>query len=154
VSYKATGKKQEVAGHACQDYKVSIDGQAHEEICAIPWSANVVTRADLEAFIKFGDFAAKSFGGHRSDAAGNQAFQDMISKAPGFPAIRSHLDASGTASPGEKLVAFKRGAIPADMFTTPAGYNKVAHPMPGAPPPGGHPMGAPAAGGPPPPSAP
>jgi hypothetical protein len=128
VTYLATGGKEQIAGHTCQSYRVVIDGTAHGEICAVPWSAGMVSRSDLDAFVKFGAFASRDFGG------GAPAFDDMVSKAPGFPVLQSRLDASGNKTPGERLTSFKRAAIPADQFLPPADYTKVTKPL--GPPPG------------------
>src|SRR5512136_1403890 len=117
VKYVATGEKRSVAGHRCEVYKEMREGKLRAETCFIPWSAGVVTKADLGSFQKLEDFMKPLTGGLGET---RQSFMKAALDAPGVPALTRHLDANGKPTSEERLTAVKRTSVPASQFAVPA----------------------------------
>ncbi|GEJ58034.1 DUF4412 domain-containing protein [Anaeromyxobacter diazotrophicus] len=132
IRFEPLGGGEEVAGFACQRYRVLRDGRRDEEGCFIPWSARAATRDDLAAFLELGRFfegftAAASGGRSRPGAA--RWMGEELARAPGFPAVLEHLGADGKRTSVHRLVKLERTRVPADRFAIPEGYAEVQSPL-------------------------
>jgi len=126
VKYAATGEKRSVAGHRCEVYKEMCEGKLRAETCFIPWSAGVVTKADLGSFQKLEEFMKPLTGGLGET---RQGFMKSALDAPGIPAWTRHVDGSGKPTSEDQLVAVKRTSVPTSQFAVPAGYTKTPNPF-------------------------
>jgi hypothetical protein len=137
IKYEKLGTKRTVAGHACDMYRVTWDGQPHTEECVVSWDAGVVKKSDFTALRAYVEEAAKASG--RADDLLAQ-FQ----KAPGFPIARVRLDDPEGRGEEEQLKSVERGPIPKEKFEIPPGYTQKDAPKMAAPgTPGGPPAGGP-----------
>jgi hypothetical protein len=138
--FESTGQKKTINGFACDMYRVSEDGQLHEEQCVSPWSAGLVKKSDFAGIQQFAESMMDDFGGRRGRSG---SIFSRIEKAPGIPISRVPIDANGQRGPEEQIKSIKRGPVPASVFEIPAGFTKREMPM------GGPGMGAHHHGGPP-----
>lgn len=121
TSFEPTGAKSTVAGFACDGYREVRGGQTRAEGCYIPWGP-AVSREDLKPLRAMSEFMSDMIPPGMD--AGRATIADQFGKAPGFPALRAAVDASGKKSDEERLVSLTRGAVPADKFAVPAGFKE------------------------------
>jgi hypothetical protein len=131
IKYEPLGTKKKVSGFACEMYKVSVGTMSSSEACIAPWSSNIVTKAEADAFRKSFAEMEKAF-----SSLGPMRSNDW-SKAPGIPVEQSHLGQDGKPEWTMTLKSVNRGTIPAAQFQVPAGFTKQEMPMMGGRGPGG-----------------
>lgn len=123
--FQPTGKKDKVAGHACDGYRELVEGKPVQELCLIPWSPGVVTREDLAAFERMSQLlmtVLEEVGGASDLLKDTRA---SLAAMPGFPARTVEIDEQGKAGEPEELVKLTRGPIPAAAFAIPPGYARA-----------------------------
>lgn len=116
LTFEKMGVKKSVNGFSCDMYRVLEDGKPREEDCVAPWGPKVLQKSDFAGLQKFAAEMAKNMGG-----MGGARMFERFEKYPGFPVSQHPLQ---PGQPDEELKSVKRGAIPADKFTVPAGYVK------------------------------
>ncbi|MEW6429881.1 MAG: hypothetical protein AB1730_00110 [Myxococcota bacterium] len=114
-TFEKKGTSRKVNGKACEDYVVKADGVADGEGCFIAWKDAPITRESLRSQL----LAASE--GLPVDA---QALDDsfMAETAPGLPAWRKRVDASGAVVSETTLKDLSTAAIPDAVFEAPKGY--------------------------------
>jgi hypothetical protein len=124
-AFEATGRKDRVAGQACEVYRQIADGKPVQELCLIPWSAGLVTREDLAAFEKMSQLlmtVLEEAGGASDLLRDTRA---SLAAMPGFPARTVEIDEQGKAGEPEELVKVVRGPLPPGTFAVPPGYTRA-----------------------------
>jgi len=126
VKYQPTGKRDTVAGYACQGYTVIRDGEEKREGCFIPWGS-AVKKEDFAALNEMGKFLDTIYSrAYGAPTQGELRITEQIERAPGFPAVIEQVS-GGKRQPEHRLVSIKRTSISADVFQAPAGYTKQEH---------------------------
>jgi Domain of unknown function (DUF4412) len=115
------GSAQKVAGFACKDMKVTVDGEAKGRSCVAPLDSLGIPAADQKTL-----------------EAMRAGLKDMASIAPGGPSMTDFmpeglaLEFEGHGDQGTKdretLKSISHGAVTASLFAVPAGYK--ANPVP------------------------
>jgi hypothetical protein len=129
--FEKMGAKKNINGFSCEMYRVLEDGTPKEEVCITPWSSSFITKADFAGLVKFSADMQKSLG---KMMGGQRNPFEQFEKAPGFPVMRHHIDATplvpgGPPREDEVVKSVKRGSLPASTFSVPAGYTKKDLPM-------------------------
>ncbi len=128
VKYEATGARETVAGFRCDGYRKLRDGKAVEQGCFIPWSSGAVTKEDLAVLSDLGRFMDEMLAGVPGERGGggvtDQIYGEM-ERAPGFPAVVTHLDPNGLPGREQRLLRLERTRVSPDQFAVPAGYSQV-----------------------------
>ncbi|MEW5741883.1 MAG: hypothetical protein AB1938_23415 [Myxococcota bacterium] len=137
-TFEKKGKSRKVAGYACEEYLVKVDGVADGEGCFISWKDAGVSREALHE-----QLSAVMDG----LPGGVDAFEASFAAetAPGLPAWRKRVSPDGTVLSEMTLKKLSTDTLAASAFELPKGYTARASPF--GPPPGGP-------GGPPPPGKP
>jgi hypothetical protein len=127
VSVVNTGRKDTVGGRPCTVSETKMQGQTVAESCDAPYSALRLPEADLAVVAK----ASQMFK-ELTDAVASSPIGKMISqvgiRSDVFP-LRSTL-IQGTQRTTSELVSIENAALPADLFTTPAGYKEQKMDLP------------------------
>jgi hypothetical protein len=137
LKFEPMGAKKTINGFACEMYRRLEDGKVREELCASPWSAGLVQKADFAGIQKFAAEMMEGFGPRRGRRGNPLAEMDRY---PGIPISRVPVDADGKRGEEDQIKSIKRGSVPAAKFAVPAGYTKKELPFgrgPGGP--GGRP---------------
>ena len=116
--FHALGKKRTVNGMSCEVYRVSLDGQPHEEDCILPWSSNLLKRSDFIGLEELGRTLNESLGG----PSRGQSIP-LFHQFPGLPIARVSLE-GGKRGPEEQVKTVKQGHAPAGAFSVPSGYRR------------------------------
>lgn len=132
IKYTPLGTKKKVSGFACEMYRVQIGNISSSEACISPWSANVITKTEVEHFQKLSAELQKSF-----DFGGNRLLSEWT-KAPGLTVEQTHMGVDGKPEWTSTLKSITRGDVPASTFAPPAGFTKETSPMFGGGRMGGH----------------
>jgi hypothetical protein len=127
VRYETSGPARKVGSWSCTPYRVSVNGEQHEELCLVRMSEVGLKRDDVKVFASFGSFiqeiAPPGQGGNRT-----MAFDfDAISKAVGFdafPVESTSYESDGKVSSRTTIKAIERKSIAAATFEVPQGYTK------------------------------
>jgi hypothetical protein len=123
--FDSLGQKKTVNGMPCEMYKVSLNGEPHEEDCILPWSSKLLKRSDFIGLENFTRTMTQSIGAR---GAGDRGGVPLFHEFPGLPISRVSLE-GGTRGPEEQVKSIKQGSPPAGAFTVPAGYTKKPLPM-------------------------
>jgi hypothetical protein len=126
--FEPTGAKKTINGFACQMYRRLEDGKVREEICASPWSAGLLQKSDFAGIQKFAAAMMADMGGGPRRGRRQNPLADL-DRYPGIPISRVTIDADGKRGEEVQIKSIKRGAVPADRFTVPAGYSKKEFPF-------------------------
>jgi hypothetical protein len=123
--FDSLGQKKTVNGMPCEMYKVSLNGEPHEEDCILPWSSRLLKRSDFTGLENFTRTMTESIGAR---GAGDHGGVPLFHEFPGLPISRVPLE-GGTRGPEEQVKSIKQGSPPAGAFTVPTGYTKKPLPM-------------------------
>jgi len=119
-----TGRSDKVDGRACQVVNLLRNGTVTEELCVVPFST-LPGKEDLQAAFKR---LAEVFEGLTSAMPNAQNDMKIRGSIDGFP-IRTRSFANGKPDGTEQVLkTWVEEAIPAAMFSAPAGYKKEAMP--------------------------
>jgi hypothetical protein len=124
-----TGKSDKVDGRACHLWDIKRNGELDDQWCVVPYSA-LPGKENFSAvfanFAKVFEEMAKSvptLSGMMSNEFGAQV------KVNGFP-VRSRSYENGRLGGAEQLMrVWREEAVPASMFSIPAGYQQKQMPM-------------------------
>ena len=112
-----TGKRQTVAGFACEGYRQFNGDKLESQGCTIPFSSAAVSKEDMGSLQKMQEFIKE---GGQGLMGGGSSFAQLM-ELRGFPGEWAHVNEDGTESSKMTLSSIKHGSIPADQFKVPAG---------------------------------
>jgi hypothetical protein len=125
---KPSGETKTINGYACAGYLVTHDDGSVEEIWTADPAAVHIEARDLAVFAEFAAFIKSLMAG-----MGLDKMRDMIKDyahpdpkdVPGFPILTVLKDADGKETWRAELVKLDHGAVAADKFEAPAGFQKT-----------------------------
>jgi hypothetical protein len=127
ISVVNTGRKETVAGRACTVSETKMQGQTIAESCDAPFSALKLPDADEATVLK----ASQMFAALTAQLAASplaKVVSQVGIRTDVFP-LRS-TTIQGTQRTTSELVSVENAALPADLFTVPAGYKEQKMDMP------------------------
>jgi len=124
-----TGKSDKVDGRACRIWDIKRNGELDDQLCVVPYSS-LPGKENFQAmfanFAKVFEEMAKSvpmLSGMMTNEFGAQ------SKVNGFPVRTRAYEDGKLGNTEHSMSVWREEAIPASMFTVPAGYKQKQMPM-------------------------
>ena len=124
-----TGKSDKVDGRACRIWDIKRNGELDDQLCVVPYSS-LPGKENFQAmfanFAKVFEEMAKSvpmLSGMMTNEFGAQ------SKVNGFPVRTRAYEDGKLGNTEHSMSVWREEAIPATMFTVPAGYKQKQMPM-------------------------
>jgi hypothetical protein len=124
-----TGKSDKVDGRACRIWDIKRNGELDDQLCVVPYTA-LPGKENFQAmfanFAKVFEEMAKSvpmLSGMMTNEFGAQA------KVNGFPVRTRAYEDGRLGNTEHSMSVWREEAIPASMFTVPAGYKQKQMPM-------------------------
>jgi hypothetical protein len=124
-----TGKSDKVDGRACRIWDIKRNGELDDQLCVVPYTA-LPGKENFQAmfanFAKVFEEMAKSvpmLSGMMTNEFGAQA------KVNGFPVRTRAYEDGKLGNTEHSMSVWREEAIPASMFTVPAGYKQKQMPM-------------------------
>jgi hypothetical protein len=127
ITYQRVGGTGSAAGARCDWHRTLLDGQAGpsaEEACYAPWGSLGLQKSDFKVLDRLAAFARSMAEAAGVPPQGQAAYRQGFDRMPGFPVIEAKVE-GGRRVVTSTLAAVKRGAIPGDRFSPPAGYRQV-----------------------------
>lgn len=119
TTYEATGAKKSVAGFACSVYRELADGQQTGEGCYIAYADAKISTDEMRTVVALAELLAEVVAGLGGD--GDRVLS-WFARGPGLPALHDRLLGGEGPADELRLISLEKGAIPAALFTIPAGY--------------------------------
>lgn len=127
ITYQRVGGTGAAAGTRCDWHRTLLDGQAGpsaEEACYAPWGSLGLQKSDFKVLDRLAAFARSMAEAAGLPPQGQAAYRQGFDRMPGFPVIEARVE-DGRRVVTSTLTAVKRGAVPGDRFSPPAGYRQV-----------------------------
>jgi hypothetical protein len=118
IRFEAMGRKDQVAGYACEWYRGYQGGRVFGESCYIPYEATGASRDELKSAQKTLELLRVIWARMGRDETPDPGWD----KAPGFPGIRVPFSPTGQRKDEERLVSIKQGAIGPEVLAIPSDY--------------------------------